>query len=177
MTAVQARHDGRRNPGGRRAETLGYVVRGGRTTVYFAGDTELFDGMADIGASTDASADRDAAATSAETIAGALTATTGKSRARRARVSESQQLDVALVPVAGWGPRLGPGHMDALQAAQAVALLAPRVAIPIHWGTLLPLGGARRHGIYCMTRRACSRATSRAWRRTCRCASWRQASR
>ena len=45
-------------------------------------------------------------------------------------------LDVALVPVAGWGPRLGPGHMDVSRAARAVALLRPRVAIPIHWGTL-----------------------------------------
>jgi len=49
VTAVQARHDGRRRvgPGGLRAETLGYLV-GGRRTVYFAGDTELFDGMADL---------------------------------------------------------------------------------------------------------------------------------
>jgi L-ascorbate metabolism protein UlaG (beta-lactamase superfamily) len=47
-------------------------------------------------------------------------------------------LDVALVPVAGWGPRLGPGHMDADQAARAVALLRPVIAVPIHWGTLAP---------------------------------------
>jgi L-ascorbate metabolism protein UlaG (beta-lactamase superfamily) len=49
------------------------------------------------------------------------------------------QLDVALLPVAGWGSRLGPGHMDPLQAARAVSLLRPRVAIPIHWGTLRPI--------------------------------------
>jgi L-ascorbate metabolism protein UlaG (beta-lactamase superfamily) len=49
-------------------------------------------------------------------------------------------VDVALLPVAGWGPRLGPGHMDVSRAAQAVALLRPRVAIPIHWGTLHRLG-------------------------------------
>jgi L-ascorbate metabolism protein UlaG (beta-lactamase superfamily) len=47
-------------------------------------------------------------------------------------------LDVALLPVAGWGPRLGPGHLDASTAARAVGLLRPRVAIPIHWGTLYP---------------------------------------
>jgi L-ascorbate metabolism protein UlaG (beta-lactamase superfamily) len=47
-------------------------------------------------------------------------------------------LDVALLPVAGWGPNLGPGHMDAARAAEAVALLRARVAIPIHWGTLFP---------------------------------------
>jgi L-ascorbate metabolism protein UlaG (beta-lactamase superfamily) len=51
-------------------------------------------------------------------------------------MEELAPVDVALVPVAGWGPRLGPGHMDAARAAQAVALLRPRVAIPIHWGTL-----------------------------------------
>ena len=53
-------------------------------------------------------------------------------------------LDVALLPVAGWGPKMGPGHMDAARAAEAVALLRARVAIPIpvrpaiHWGTLRP---------------------------------------
>jgi L-ascorbate metabolism protein UlaG (beta-lactamase superfamily) len=48
-------------------------------------------------------------------------------------------VDVALLPVAGWGPSLGPGHLDAARAAQAAALLQARIAIPIHWGTLLPL--------------------------------------
>ena len=45
-------------------------------------------------------------------------------------------LDAALLPIWGWGPRVGPGHMDPERAAQAAALLAPRVAVPIHWGTL-----------------------------------------
>jgi L-ascorbate metabolism protein UlaG (beta-lactamase superfamily) len=102
LTAVPARHDGRRL-GGPRAQTLGYLVRGGRT-VYFAGDTELFDEMADLA--------------------------TG--------------LDVALLPIAGWGPTLGPGHMGPSDAAHAAALLKPRLAIPIHWGTFLPVGMARR---------------------------------
>ncbi len=53
--------------------------------------------------------------------------------------------DIALLPVAGWGPKLGPGHMDPLQAAHAVELLQPRLAIPIHWGTLLPIGLARNY--------------------------------
>jgi L-ascorbate metabolism protein UlaG (beta-lactamase superfamily) len=44
-------------------------------------------------------------------------------------------LDVALLPIWGWGPRTGPGHMDPERAARAAALLAPRVAVPIHWGT------------------------------------------
>jgi L-ascorbate metabolism protein UlaG (beta-lactamase superfamily) len=103
VTAVEARHDGRRL-GGPRAEPVGYLVRG-RRVVYFAGDTEFFAGMADF----------------------------------------SPSPDIALVPVAGWGPRLGSGHMDAAEAAKAVELIRPRVAIPVHWGTLLRVGLARRH--------------------------------
>jgi L-ascorbate metabolism protein UlaG (beta-lactamase superfamily) len=49
-------------------------------------------------------------------------------------------LDVALLPVAGWGPRLGPGHLDPAGAAEALGLLQPRVAIPIHWGTYRRVG-------------------------------------
>jgi L-ascorbate metabolism protein UlaG (beta-lactamase superfamily) len=52
-------------------------------------------------------------------------------------------LDAALLPIWGWGPSLGPGHMDPLAAARAVALLRPRVAVPIHWGTFFPVGLAR----------------------------------
>jgi L-ascorbate metabolism protein UlaG (beta-lactamase superfamily) len=55
-------------------------------------------------------------------------------------------LEVALVPVAGWGPKLGPGHMGPLEAAEAVASMRPRLAIPVHWGTLLPIGLGHRHG-------------------------------
>jgi len=49
-------------------------------------------------------------------------------------------LDLALMPVAGWGPRLGPGHLDPAGAAEALRLLQPRVAIPIHWGTYRRVG-------------------------------------
>lgn len=45
-------------------------------------------------------------------------------------------VDVALLPVAGWGAHLPAGHLDPPRAAQAVALLQPRIAVPIHWGTL-----------------------------------------
>ena len=45
-------------------------------------------------------------------------------------------LDVALLPVSGWGPKSGPGHMDPREAAEALALVRPRLAVPIHWGTL-----------------------------------------
>lgn len=51
-----------------------------------------------------------------------------------------EQLDVALLPVWGWGPTLGPGHMNPLEAAEALVLLRPRLAVPIHWGTLHPIG-------------------------------------
>jgi L-ascorbate metabolism protein UlaG (beta-lactamase superfamily) len=47
-------------------------------------------------------------------------------------------LDVALLPIWGWGPWIGPGHLDPGRAAEAVARLRPRVAVPIHWGTLRP---------------------------------------
>jgi len=49
-------------------------------------------------------------------------------------------LDVALLPIWGWGPRLGRGHMGPADAAEATALLEPRVAIPIHWGTYASRG-------------------------------------
>ena len=45
-------------------------------------------------------------------------------------------VDVALVPVWGWGPSLGPGHLDPVSAAEAVARVRPRFAVPVHWGTL-----------------------------------------
>ena len=44
-------------------------------------------------------------------------------------------VDVALLPVWGWGPRVGAGHLDPDRAAAAAALIAPRLTIPIHWGT------------------------------------------
>ncbi len=49
-------------------------------------------------------------------------------------------LDVALIPVWGWGPTLGTGHMNPFRAAEALQLLRPRLAIPIHWGTFFPFG-------------------------------------
>jgi L-ascorbate metabolism protein UlaG (beta-lactamase superfamily) len=49
-------------------------------------------------------------------------------------------LDVALLPVWGWGRILGPGHLDPHRAAEALKLLQPRLAIPIHWGTYARIG-------------------------------------
>ncbi|WP_458088947.1 MBL fold metallo-hydrolase [Streptomyces malaysiensis] len=48
--------------------------------------------------------------------------------------------DVALLPVGGWGPYLGPGHLDAGRAAQALARLGARCAVPVHYGTYWPIG-------------------------------------
>jgi L-ascorbate metabolism protein UlaG (beta-lactamase superfamily) len=101
--AARAVHDGRRHGFGAHVAALGYVLTGSRS-VYFAGDTEPFAGMAELGG-----------------------------------------LDVALLPVAGWGPRLGPGHLDPTEAAGALRVLRPRVAIPIHWGTYLPGYRLRRY--------------------------------
>jgi L-ascorbate metabolism protein UlaG (beta-lactamase superfamily) len=102
VIAIEARHGERRLPGGARAQAVGYVVRGA-SSIYFAGDTGLFAGMAELGPG----------------------------------------LDAALLPVAGWGSRLGPGHMGPLDAARAASLIRPRLAIPMHWGTLLPIGASR----------------------------------
>jgi L-ascorbate metabolism protein UlaG (beta-lactamase superfamily) len=52
-------------------------------------------------------------------------------------------LDVALLPVWGWGPNLGPGHLDPERAATAVDVLRPRLAVPVHWGTLAVAGLTR----------------------------------
>lgn len=53
-------------------------------------------------------------------------------------------VDVALLPVWGWGPDVGPGHLDPERAARAAAIIGPQVAIPIHWGTFAVARPARR---------------------------------
>jgi L-ascorbate metabolism protein UlaG (beta-lactamase superfamily) len=54
-------------------------------------------------------------------------------------------VDVAVVPVGGWGPTLGPGHLDPGQAARACAAVQARHAVPIHYGTFWPVGLRRMH--------------------------------
>ncbi|MBA0052203.1 MBL fold metallo-hydrolase [Streptomyces sp. AJS327] len=49
-------------------------------------------------------------------------------------------VDVALLPVGGWGPFLGAGHLDARRAAEALTRLAPGCAVPVHYGTYWPIG-------------------------------------
>jgi L-ascorbate metabolism protein UlaG (beta-lactamase superfamily) len=53
-------------------------------------------------------------------------------------------LDAALLPIGGWGTHLGSGHLDPIRAAEALELLEPRVAIPIHWGTFQSMRLRRR---------------------------------
>jgi len=45
-------------------------------------------------------------------------------------------IELALVPVGGWGPRLSGGHMDPVQAAEVCEAVGVRWAVPVHWGTL-----------------------------------------
>jgi L-ascorbate metabolism protein UlaG (beta-lactamase superfamily) len=53
------------------------------------------------------------------------------------------RVDVAALPIWGWGPRVPAGHLDPDTAARAIALIRPAVAIPIHWGTLRSIGAQR----------------------------------
>jgi L-ascorbate metabolism protein UlaG (beta-lactamase superfamily) len=48
-------------------------------------------------------------------------------------------LDLALLPIWGWGPRLGPGHLNPQRAAEAAAMLGAASVLPIHWGTFSPV--------------------------------------
>jgi L-ascorbate metabolism protein UlaG (beta-lactamase superfamily) len=61
-------------------------------------------------------------------------------------MAELGPLDVALLPVWGWGLTLGPGHLDPQRAAEALQLLKPKVAVPVHWGTLAVAGLAGAPG-------------------------------
>ena len=105
LEAVYAEHGRRRSLFTTSESALGVLIAGS-TSVYFAGDTDLFPSMADL----------------------------------------AGRVDVALLPVGGWGPRLGRGHMNPQRAAQAAARISPAIATPIHWGTLSPLGMRRMAG-------------------------------
>jgi L-ascorbate metabolism protein UlaG (beta-lactamase superfamily) len=67
--------------------------------------------------------------------------------ARLADLGRRGVVDVAAVPVWGWGPNLGPGHLDPDLAAEAVATVGARAAVPVHWGTYHPalLSRTMRH--------------------------------
>lgn len=96
VRVTHAEHASSRRVGTTRTPAVGYVIAGSRT-VYFAGDTDVFDGMGSLG-----------------------------------------RIDVALLPVAGWGPRLPAGHLDPVRAVRALELIEPSIAVPIHWGTYAP---------------------------------------
>jgi L-ascorbate metabolism protein UlaG (beta-lactamase superfamily) len=63
-------------------------------------------------------------------------------------MSDLTPIDLALVPVGGWGPTLGShGHLDAAAAAEAVRRVKAGWAVPVHYGTFWPIGmaGIRAH--------------------------------
>ena len=47
------------------------------------------------------------------------------------------RVDVAVLPIGGWGPSVGRGHLDPERAARAAAIIRPQVLVPVHWGTYL----------------------------------------
>lgn len=54
-----------------------------------------------------------------------------------------ERIDVALLPIETWGVRPPEGrHMSPRSAATSLAMLEPRIAVPIHWGTLYLPGSA-----------------------------------
>jgi L-ascorbate metabolism protein UlaG (beta-lactamase superfamily) len=96
---VHANHPSGRGPHSRvTASPVGYVISVGERTVYFAGDTDLFDDMKELG-----------------------------------------RVDVALLPIWGWGASLGERHLNPATAATATSWIRPRCVIPIHWGTYSPV--------------------------------------
>ncbi|MCW2523966.1 MAG: hypothetical protein JWO63_2301 [Frankiales bacterium] len=61
----------------------------------------------------------------------------------------SPGIDLALLPVGGWGLTLGEGHLSPATALEALRLIQPRTAVPIHWGTLrVPLLWRTRPDLY-----------------------------
>lgn len=51
-------------------------------------------------------------------------------------LAATDRLDLAVVPIGGWGPRLSSGHMGPDEAAEACRRTRARYALPVHWGTL-----------------------------------------
>lgn len=48
-------------------------------------------------------------------------------------------IDLALVPIGGWGPTLGDEHLDPIEAADAVRQIGAGAALAVHYGTYWPL--------------------------------------
>ncbi len=60
--------------------------------------------------------------------------------ALHASMAELAPIDLAVVPVGGWGPNLGPGHLDPARAVEATQRVSAAAAIPVHYGTFWPVG-------------------------------------
>ncbi|MFS3130723.1 MBL fold metallo-hydrolase [Nocardioides sp. Bht2] len=100
IEVLPAHHDDRRLPGSKlRAPALGFRIADPVHSVWYPGDTGLFDGLADVAA-----------------------------------------VDLAIVPIGGWGPTLGEHHLDPSQAAEAIRRVGAEWAVPVHYGTLWPIG-------------------------------------
>lgn len=70
-------------------------------------------------------------------------------------------LDLALVPIWGWGATLGRGkHLDPERAAEAVRRLRPKRAVPIHWGTYRPFHRSGRASFLTKPAEAFARAAA-----------------
>lgn len=108
VIATPANHGGFRPPFGPRAECLGFIIEGG------------------------AGRDVETGAESGERVYFA------GDTDLYAEMDSLGVVDVALLPVWGWGPTLGPGHLDPGRAAIAARRIQPRVAVPIHWGSFSP---------------------------------------
>jgi L-ascorbate metabolism protein UlaG (beta-lactamase superfamily) len=55
-------------------------------------------------------------------------------------MTEIGRVDLALVPIGGWGPTLADGHMHPEAGADAVSRVGADWAVPVHWGTFWPRG-------------------------------------
>ncbi len=53
------------------------------------------------------------------------------------------RIDVALLPIWGWGSTLGPGHLNPERAGTAVDIIKPGLVLPVHYGTYAPENGRR----------------------------------
>ena len=53
------------------------------------------------------------------------------------------EIDVAFLPIWGWGPTVGSGHLDPSGAVEASRLITPELIVPMHWGTYSPEDGRR----------------------------------
>lgn len=99
VEATAANHGGKRYPVTKAGHAVGYLIGAG-PSFYYAGDTGLFPGMAEL----------------------------------------AGRVDVALLPISGWGLTLPDDHLNPLTAAKALAALRPRLAVPVHYGVYYPPG-------------------------------------